>query len=526
MSLQEYANAVTQGLVPPLSHDEFAYQFRADDEDINLVTNYFQENGFVVESIDLISSQIRMSGSTDACNKTFDIRLYDVELPSTLYTSYVGAVSIPISLKNILLHVLGLDNQPVFQPMAVSMNPAVASDPNSKILKPQQMAQAYQFPEGTGAGVCVGIIQLGGGYTAQNLTTSFGANNLSIPTIVDVSVLGGANTPNNTSASVEVVLDSLIVGGIAPQSKQAVYFAPNSIPGFIAAINAALNDRINLPSVISISWGAIETAPGFNAMEIPLQRAVSQNVTVIAASGDWGTKATPGSPSPSVLYPSSSNYVLSCGGTTLQLDPNNTIANEFVWNQENASTGGGISTLYALPIWQTNLASKTYPAGAIVALPRRGVPDVGGNADPATGAQRYYGLANTSTTTGGTSATAPLYAGLIARIVSIIGRNVGFVNQIFYSKPTAFRDITQGNNAVPDLGVPTGFSATVGWDACTGLGSPIGQSILQMFYYGQVKTAPNTWSDVKTISVKTSSTTWSPVKTAWVKTVGGWMRAD
>jgi kumamolisin len=97
----------------------------------------------------------------------------------------------------------------------------------------------------------------------------------------------------------------------------------------------------------------------------------------------------------------------------------------------------------------------------------RGVPDVCGNADPVTGYQ--VRIDGTDTVIGGTSAVAPLWAGLIARINAAKGSPVGFINPALYAGSAALNDITQGNNGT--------FAAGTGWDACTGLGSPDGTKV-------------------------------------------------
>jgi kumamolisin len=139
-----------------------------------------------------------------------------------------------------------------------------------------------------------------------------------------------------------------------------------------------------------------------------------------------------------------------------------------VWNDgtQGGATGGGVSTAFAVPTWQKGLSS-TNTKGVKTALTGRGVPDVAGDASPDSG---YDVLIDGSqTVVGGTSAVAPLWAALIARINAANSAPVGFVNPKLYATPSALRDITQGNNG--------GFEASAGWDACTGLGSPNGQKV-------------------------------------------------
>ena len=128
-----------------------------------------------------------------------------------------------------------------------------------------------------------------------------------------------------------------------------------------------------------------------------------------------------------------------------------------------------MSAFFLVPSWQEGLAA-TSSAGARSALSGRGVPDVAGDADPQTGYD--VRIDGTDTVIGGTSAVAPLWAGLIALSNALNGRTAGYLNPLLYAHATALRDITQGNNGA--------FEAAVGWDACTGLGSPIGQQVAKI----------------------------------------------
>ena len=159
--------------------------------------------------------------------------------------------------------------------------------------------------------------------------------------------------------------------------------------------------------------------------------------------------------------------MLACGGTKL-VGAGAAITSEVVWNEDannEGATGGGVSVLFAKPAWQANAsvpASGTSAGG-------RGVPDVAGDADPATG---YTVRVDGQTMViGGTSAVAPLWAGLLALANAANGHDAGFVNPTLYSTPAAFRDITQGNNGA--------FKAGLGWDACTGLGSPVAPAVIK-----------------------------------------------
>jgi kumamolisin len=249
-----------------------------------------------------------------------------------------------------------------------------------------------------------------------------------------------------------------------------VYFAPNTDQGFYEAISQAAHDTTYKPSVISISWGGPEDSwngPSRSALETAMQDAAALGVTVVSAAGDNGSGDGVSDGKPHVDFPASSPHSLACGGTTL-MSSGQSITSEVVWNEtanNEGATGGGVSIEFPLPSWQQNVKMPTTPSGST----GRGVPDVAGNADPSTGYQILVG--GQTQAIGGTSAVAPLWAALIARLNQKLGKPVGDVHAAIYQVgASAFRDITQGNNGA--------YQAGTGWDACTGWGSPNGQALL------------------------------------------------
>jgi len=265
------------------------------------------------------------------------------------------------------------------------------------------------------------------------------------------------------------MLDIEVSASVATGASVAVYFAPNTDQGFIDAVTTAVHDSTNKPSVLSISWGGPEsswTAQAVSALDEACQAAAALGVTITVASGDDGSTDGVSGGGNHVDFPASSPHVLGCGGTKL-VGSGATITSETAWNElslNEGATGGGVSTLFALPSWQAGSkvpAPTTSPGG-------RGVPDVAGDADPSTG---YTVRVDGETSTiGGTSAVAPLWAGLIALANAVNGKDAGFVNAALYGDSKAFRDITSGSNGA--------FSAGPGWDACTGLGSPSGTAVI------------------------------------------------
>jgi kumamolisin len=257
-----------------------------------------------------------------------------------------------------------------------------------------------------------------------------------------------------------------------------VYFAPNSEQGFVDAILAAVHDDVRKPSVISISWGAPEsdwTDQGLAAMDQAFEAAAALGVTVCCAAGDAGAHdQNPDNGTPDgrahADFPASSPHVLGCGGTRITVS-GGAITSETVWNDDPSSsaTGGGVSDVFALPSWQTDagVPPSINPGGHV----GRGVPDVAGNASPATG---YRVRVDYMTyTIGGTSAVSPLWAGLIALLNQKLPQHVGWLNPLLYGPLVgtgAMRDITSGDNG--------GYTARPGWDACTGWGVPDGKKLL------------------------------------------------
>jgi len=484
-SMIEHADAITRGEDTHISYDEFTRRYAASDADIAAVRAFVGSHGIAVTDAHAGAAAVRLQGTAAQFNAAFGITLLAVQKPDRTYISYEGMLSVPAEMDGVIDHVFGLHNPVKLTYASKTVSDADAIPAAETALTPTQIATAYQMPTNTGTGTCIGIIEYGGGYTTQNVTSSFAPLGFAAPTITNTNVDGGYNNPSDTNGAPEVMLDIYVAGGIAHTSTIAMYWGygsgtsnPVAGPDWYDPINVAIHDTTNNPTVLSISWGAGDNpASGYwdsstiAATDAVLAQAVVLGVTVCAASGDEGS--TWAGLAEEVLYPASSPYVLACGGTTLQLNINNSIASETAW----IGSGGGQSYYESLPGWQNGLTAKTYPGNVVSALTMRGVPDVAGNSDPNTGYQFYWGNSNTYSQYGGTSACAPMWAALIARINATIGGRIGFMQTKLYSNPSAMRDITVGNNAYE----MDGYQCTTGWDAVTGYGSPIGTSILAVF---------------------------------------------
>ena len=454
----------------------------ADPADVDLVEAFARDHGLEVLGSDLAQRRVVVAGAAGRLSSAFGVQLRKYQLGAITYRGRRGPVSLPASLEAVVEGVFGLDDRPqarphfrVFdsadpflpavEPSASAADGAAGAEPVARSFTPPQVGHLYHFPaDADGSGQTIALIELGGGLRRSDLDAYFRGLGLGLPSVTTVSVDGGQDHPTTAnSADGEVMLDIEVAGSIAPGAHIVVYFAPNTDRGFLDAITTAVHDTTNNPTVISISWGGPEsawTAQAMRAMDQAFADATLLGVTVLCASGDNGSDDRVGDGKAHVDFPASSPHVLACGGTRI-VGSVTAIANEETWNDglTGGSSGGGISDVFDPPPWQSRAG---VPASANSAARRgRGVPDVAGDASPVSGYVvrvdgRYMVI-------GGTSAVAPLYAGLVAVLNQKLGRPVGFLNPLLYgSAASAIQDITEGSNGA--------YSAGPGWDACTGLG--------------------------------------------------------
>ena len=486
----------------PISREQYEQRFGADAADIGRVEAFAKAHGLAVVKADPGARRVVLSGTVQQYNAAFGVDLqrfeHQIGKLKQHFRQPTGPVHLPDDLHGVVTAVVGLDSRakvqphfriesaaPVTTPAKAGQPAAIVAEPGggavhapiraaravSRSFTPLQLAGLYDFPAGDGKGQCIALIEMGGGYAQSDLDAYFSALGVTAPRVEAVSVDQATNAPSGDPSGPdgEVTLDVEIAGALAPGALIAVYFAPNSEAGFVDAVSAALHDSQRKASVISISWGAPESVwsqQTLGALNDALQTAVALGVTVCCASGDSGSSDGVGDGADHVDFPASSPYALGCGGTQLTA-ANGQITRETVWSSgENGATGGGVSATFALPAWQKGL-KVARSSGAAAALAQRGVPDVAADADPSTGYEVHIG--GMDTVVGGTSAVAPLWAALIARINASGGKAAGFINAKLYAQPGAFNDITSGSNG--------DYSAGPGWDACTGLGTPVGTKV-------------------------------------------------
>ena len=296
----------------------------------------------------------------------------------------------------------------------------------------------------------------------------------------------------------EETLDAEMVHAIAPEAGLAIVLLQPADLATPAAAAAALTAMLKigtaLGDVISISaaWGEqCFTSAEAASLHGALQQAAARHVTVVAGTGDIGPVSEPcdeldlvnGTPFPLVTetnLPAADPLVLAAGGTTLNAShQTGAYLSETAWGLPYGTpgtafqaSGGGYSDRYARPGYQDDLVTG----------PARGVPDVSADANGNTGMALVLSNGSggyTIRNSGGTSAAAPFWAGLIALADQSAGHDLGFVNPALYRIAgtalygTAFHDVTTGNNTVEfPPQTFTGYQAAPGWDPVTGLGSP------------------------------------------------------
>ena len=475
-----------------LTRDQLAQRFGANPADLEKVAEYARENGLTVTSTSAPRRTVMVKGTVANLVKAFPVELKQYDSEHGKFRGRTGPLQIPESLSGIVEAIFGFDNRRQARAHAIirtgKIKPfrAGLQDPT---FTPQQIASLYDFPaKADGTGQCVGIIEFGGGYDTTDLQTYFTNVGITPAQITAVSVDGVSNNPNSPNpddndADGEVMLDVEVVGAVAPKANIAVYFAPFTEQGWVDVLTRAVQDSTNKPTVLSVSWGWPEsndlwTQQAMDAVTETLQEAGLAGITVCCASGDDGSADELTDGQAHVDFPAASPFILTCGGTTLTSSADkSSIVSETVWNdgpraQGGGASGGGVSEITPVPAWQAN---ANVPPSVNTGFHGRGVPDASGDADPNTGYKiRVHGQDGAA---GGTSAVAPLYAALIARLTQSLGSPLGFVNPLLYANPAAnsFNDITQGSNDT--TGNIGGYPAAPGWDACTGLGSPDGGKI-------------------------------------------------
>jgi kumamolisin len=487
---------------PRLSEAEFAARYGAASSDIAQIVGFAQAHGLTVVETSAARRTVLVSGTVAQMEEAFAVTLGEYqhdytegrnrEHKSETYRGREGLIYIPSELSQIVIGVFGLDNRRVAK-RAASPDP-----PNTNPLTVPQLASLYDFPTNSAAGQTIAILSEGG-YLQSDLVTYYNSLPASYKTVYPMATINPISvTTGNGAPDGETTQDICIAFSAAPGANVSAYFTTFSQFGWHQTLGRVIHPNAgDAPcSVISTSFymsngddAATLSAEGIStswvqAVHMSLQDAAIQGVTFCVCSADYGVNLSAyfgvDDGKQHVAFPASDPWALAVGGTTVGNIAGSTF-DEYVWNDPGASlwgtTGGGVSDYFrSLPPYQVGAG---VPVSLVDGHVGRGVPDVAGNASYNSGISGI--VVNGHPTLGnGTSASTPLWAGLIAVINAALGANVGFVNPALYALgSTVFRDIDpppgpldNGNGGVP------GYPAGPGWDAATGWGSPKGRLLL------------------------------------------------
>lgn len=482
----------------PISRARLVADYGADPADLDSVARVLTPLGLTVKSKDEATHSVELTGSIAAMEAAFGVKLSEVRHDQQLYRGRVGPLHIPKELDGIVTGVFGLDTRPMIKHRRRHRKIVSAALPPATSrpwFTPEELAEAYHFPAGDGSGQTVAILEFGGQYVAKDLQTFLGLVGLAAekPSVLVRQVRAlPPNEASNPDATGEVMLDVEVVAGACPKATIVVLFSPFTEAGWIANIDAILTDPAH-PSIASISYGLAEgsdiwTQDAIDQVNDTLKALANAGITACVSSGDDGSDDQVADGLAHVDFPASSPYVLAVGGTSLDKSTGEEVAwfeGDGLRRDGGGSTGGGVSAYSPRPSWQLQNVPSANPRGPAGRI----VPDVAANAAGSTG---YLLVApdpqNPSKAApqvaGGTSAAAPLWAALLARLAGA-GKVIGFLPpKLYQASPTsagqpvgsvACRDITTGQNA---SGTAPGYSASVSFDAVTGWGSPIGDELL------------------------------------------------
>ena len=428
------------------------------------------------------------TGPAAAAEQAFGVSLQPAGAAGGFARRASGHPQVPASIAPLVQDVSGLDTTTPLQPLAAGGHGAPSVAPCSGAAHtggylPSQLGSAGGYGHSAlvaggydGAGESVAVVSFSG-YRPSDVAAYQACFGTSVP--VSDRQVGRAS--GNRTGSAEVALDIETVIAAAP-GLDAVHVYIDRPAGTMAeVVNAIVADApVTGVRIITDSWGLCEPAvspAAAAATNSALQLAAVSGITFVAASGDAGAYDCGGFRQLAVDDPAAQPFATGVGGTDLHLSASGS-RHEVVWNDFTGSGGGGLSRFWARPGWQVGAGvSNRFSNG------HRQVPDVSLHASAAqhgypvyctTGACGHAGWM----TLGGTSASAPLLAGIVADMNSYSlahgGSRLGFANPFLYDSftadPAAFRDVTTGTNNPDDAGP---YPATPGYDQASGIGAPL-----------------------------------------------------
>ena len=473
--LQQIYNPASPNYRHYLTPEEFTERFGPTEKDYQAVIAFAKASGFKVTAKHPNRMLVDVSASVSDIEKALHVKFQVFQHPTEKRLFHAPDTEPSLDLPVPVLGISGLDNYSLPRPQLHSTPLAstqvvgtnTGSGPGGTYMGKDFRAAYVPGTSLDGSGQVVGLLQFDG-YTASDITYYESLAGLPSITLSNVLIDGFSGKPGGNE--LEVCLDiDMAISMATNLTEVVVYMAPNPSP-WEDILNRMAND--NIAKQLSCSWFTFGMSSNAVTDQI-FQQMAAQGQSFFEASGD--SDAFTGL----IQFPCDSPYITQVGGTTLTTSgPRGSWVSETVWNRGfGTGSGGGISTQYPIPSWQTNIDMTSNQGSTTM----RNTPDV------ALTAENVYVRANgVDLLVGGTSCAAPLWAGFVALVnqqaVASYAPTVGFINPAVAAigagtNYTAdFHDITTGNNTSPSS--PARFFAVTGYDLCTGWGTPSGQNLI------------------------------------------------
>ena len=492
-----------------ISPEEFGARFGASDAEIGRVIGWLQDQGLAIDSVARGRGWIDFSGTASQVESAFATRLREFDAAGARHRGNAVDPSVPGAIASVVRGIVSLhDFRRKSSPVAAPQNTDFFG---GHCLGPADFARIYgldplyqQGIDGTGVKIAVvGRVEI-----ALSDVRSF-RSGFGLPAN-DPSIVVNGPDPGiwNTSEEQEADLDVEWSGGVAPGAQVAFVVSKSTASTDGVDLSAQYIVDHDLADVMTTSFGDCESDLGAagNAFYTDLWRqAAAQGITSLVSSGDTGySECDPGNAGhgtgPAVNGLCSPPDAVCVGGTMFddQAQPSLYWTNppdpvtrlsvlsyipETGWNESSGgalarglwSSGGGPSAVHAKPWWQAGPGIE--PGGF------RETPDVSVNAGTHDGYSIVQADNGGAAVLGGTSASAPALAGVLALIVQKTGERHGNANPVLYAvaaeTPAAFHDVATGNNDVPGV---DGFDCGPGYDMVTGVGSPDAFALAQAWH--------------------------------------------
>jgi hypothetical protein len=505
-----------------LTPEQFKQQFSPTQANVDTVVAFLRSQGLTVQSVSPNNTLISASGSVAKVESAFETQIVDFSLDGRTVYAPTQEPSVPEELGNLITYVGGLNNVGVFRPAGLH-SPVTAqrqaTGPGGGFT-PSELRTAYDMhsliSSADGTGQTVAIFELDG-YLPADVDQYLSFYGLGAPKYSNVLVDGATNTPG--AGAIEVELDMEVVSAIAPGATQKIYIGPNSFGGVIDTYNKIVTD--NIAKVTSTSWGICELSAGtafLTSLDNVFAQGAAQGQAVFAASGDYGAYDCRDGSTLNVDSPAGDPYVVGVGGTHLNVGGGGAYSSESVWASNPYGGGGGLSSFFAKPSYQTGPGvNNAYSTG------KREAPDVSADADPNSGYSEYCTAGSDCGGAGwfeigGTSAAAPLWAGIAADTNQYLAANsapgLGSASAALYAlfntpqKYAAYHDITSGSNLY--------YPATADYDLASGIGTPdVWNFARDALGFPHAQVTPGA------VAVTTALATNAPTQTVTLQNTGG-----